>query len=286
MLMCDRQIRIDSSHELLVRLLDVLLPPSGKALFVEAYFDESGTHDGSPLMCVAGYLFTSEQCRRFDQEWSEVLREFDLPYFRMSECAHATGVFRGRSDICDTVARKMIGIIKRRIEYGVVSSVSEADFQEVCSPFVKDMAGQAYGWCIHKVMVALREWCIKYNQNAPISYFFEAGHRHQQIAVGALNRLVEVPEFGKLYRYGSHTFSAKQSTDPNQPVLRPLQAADLLAWQYRTHKIRHAQGKTARLDLRSLFQAPHAELSYDKQELREFMRTCVDYPEEPDPHYD
>ena len=24
---------------------------------MEAYFDESGTHEGSPLVCVAGYLF-------------------------------------------------------------------------------------------------------------------------------------------------------------------------------------------------------------------------------------
>jgi hypothetical protein len=100
----------DTSRALLSRLLDLLVPTkNSKALFlVEAYFDESGTQRDSPIMCVAGYLFSPEQCRKFDEEWAEVLREFELPYFRMSECAHATRAFRGRSGICDPVARKMI----------------------------------------------------------------------------------------------------------------------------------------------------------------------------------
>jgi hypothetical protein len=167
----------------------------------------------------------------------------------------------------------MIGIIKRRIEYGVAASVSEADFEEVCSPFVKYASGQGYGWCIHKAMGGIREWCDKYNYNGPISYFFEAGHRHQQIAHSTLDRFAAMSDFRKLFRYSSHTFSAKQSDDPSQPVLRPLQAADLLAWQYRTHKIRLAQGKAGRLDFISLLQAPHDESPYDKQALRDFLRT-------------
>src|ERR1700686_2693669 len=92
------------SHVFLARMLELLVPADGKAFFlVEAYFDESGTHQGSPIMCVAGYLFSPEQCKRFSEEWSAVLKEYGLPYFRMSECAHGTGVFSDKKDKCDEV---------------------------------------------------------------------------------------------------------------------------------------------------------------------------------------
>ena len=62
---------------------------------MEAYFDESGTHRDSPLMCVTGYIIDADQCRRFQTEWDEVLSKYGVPYFHMSDCAHGTGVFAG-----------------------------------------------------------------------------------------------------------------------------------------------------------------------------------------------
>lgn len=41
--------------------------------FVEAYFDESGSHKGSPVLCVAGYLIESESAKLLSKEWAEVL---------------------------------------------------------------------------------------------------------------------------------------------------------------------------------------------------------------------
>src|SRR5689334_5463867 len=60
-----------------------------------AYFDKSGTHDGSPVMCVAGYLLSAEQSFRLDREWAECLREFE---------AHVTSPIRRCS--CSSVNSK------------------------------------------------------------------------------------------------------------------------------------------------------------------------------------
>ena len=61
------------------------------ALLVETYFDESGTHEGSPVMCVAGYILTKRNAIELAREWNEVLNWAELPhplpYFHMSECA-------------------------------------------------------------------------------------------------------------------------------------------------------------------------------------------------------
>jgi len=60
---------------------------------LEAYFDESGTHRGSPVMCVAGYLFDSDQAFRLDQEWGATLADFGLSHFHAVDCAHGKGEF-------------------------------------------------------------------------------------------------------------------------------------------------------------------------------------------------
>ncbi len=269
--------KVDLAGRLLARLLELLVPESGKALFLveaEAYFDESGTHSGSPIMCVAGYLFSPEQCRRFDQEWAEVLEEFSLRYFRMSECAHGTGEFKGRREICDPVARRMIGIIKRRAERGIVTSISEKYFNEHVSDALQLTTGPAYSWCIRWALGLVRDWIDKYNFEGTISYFFESGHQHQSITNQILDR-----NFGhdsqakKSFRYGSHSFAGKVPSEASEAVLRPLQAADLLAWQYRNQKIREASGKRHhRLDLSSLTELPHVMIDWTPDAIDDQLR--------------
>ena len=33
---------------------------------LKAYFDETGTHKGAPLVCVAGYLFDNDAANKFE----------------------------------------------------------------------------------------------------------------------------------------------------------------------------------------------------------------------------
>jgi hypothetical protein len=244
---------------------------------VEAYFDESGTHDGSPIMCVAGYLFSPDQRRRFDQEWLEVLQEFNLPYFRMSECAHAAGAFKGRDDICDSVARRVIGIIKRRAERGMAISISEKDFREHVHERHHKVTGPAYSWCVRWAFSLVADWIEKYNFEGTVSYFFEAGHQHQNIANKIMERLFSSPADGVgQYCCGSHAFASKIPTEACPLVLRPLQAADLLAWQYRHHKIREARGeKTPRLDFASLAECPHVYIDWTPAVIDEQMQRML-----------
>ena len=60
---------------------------------MECYFDESGSDKGSPLLCVAGYLFGKDESKALDLKWKVALDYFCLPYFRMASCAHNTKPF-------------------------------------------------------------------------------------------------------------------------------------------------------------------------------------------------
>ena len=43
---------------------------------IQAYFDESGTDDGSKFLCVAGYIFEKEKAIAMDAEWQAMLIKY------------------------------------------------------------------------------------------------------------------------------------------------------------------------------------------------------------------
>jgi len=47
-------------------------------VFTEAYFDESGIHDGAKLCAVGGYYGTEEAWRKFEKQWRAILKDNGL----------------------------------------------------------------------------------------------------------------------------------------------------------------------------------------------------------------
>src|SRR5258708_7357699 len=65
-------------------------PERRQVLILAGYFDESGTHDASEAIAVAGYLSTPERWAMFEQEWKKALADFDgLPFFHMADFANS-----------------------------------------------------------------------------------------------------------------------------------------------------------------------------------------------------
>src|SRR6267143_57130 len=76
------------------RLLNAVLPNGGILVsLAEVYIDESGSHNGSPLLCLAGYIFLDRHARRYSRQLRQLLVGKNLPYFRMSACAHGNEPF-------------------------------------------------------------------------------------------------------------------------------------------------------------------------------------------------
>ncbi len=212
----------DHNHELLARLVEVLAPgESDLVALIEAYFDESGSHAGSNALCVAGYLFEKEGVKRLDLEWKKVLDEFNLPYFRMSSCAHGNYPFDGRhvSERIE-VEKRMISIIRDNMLYGAAVSVDE---QEYNSWVAKRLIGSAYSYCCWQILAGISNWLRDNNVSADVAYFFEAGHASEGEADAIMRKIFSDNALKSTYRYVSHSFVDKQK-------VRPIQSADLLAW--------------------------------------------------------
>jgi Protein of unknown function (DUF3800) len=251
--------------EVVARLLDVLLPDGGMAMqLVEAYFDESGSDATSEVLCLAGYVFQKDACVELDLRWRDVLAKYKLPFFRMSACAHGVKPFDALSmDQRIAVEKEMIGLIKDYAAFGMAVTVDPKQFDAIM-PKIPEV-GSAYSFCAHSCLVAVRWWADQNNYFGDIAYFFESGHRSASEANEIMNRIFNMRNLRESHRYASHTFADKRK-------VRPLQAADLLAWQWFTDQKRRMYGakRPVRKDCYALVEnskPPHRVLHVNQQML-------------------
>lgn len=242
------------------RLLEITLPRGGTAVaMIEAYFDESGSHDDSPLLCVAGYVLTDERARRLSNEWNEVLKDFALPYFRMSQCAHGKGPFEQlRRGQCIDVSSRMIAAIRRNVTCGFAVTLIPTQFETILRGL---LAWSAYSFCAHGVLSGVQSLLEDSHYKGDVSFFFESGHRDAREADSLMRELEKLPSLN--YGSYSHTFVPKAKAIP-------LQAADLLAWQWFTDKKHQLAGAQRRKDCANLLSAPHNVLHVGEEELKRF----------------
>jgi hypothetical protein len=221
--------------------------------FLECYFDESGSHDGSPVLCVAGYVFEKSNCKALDLGWKAVLDRYRLPFFRMSACAHNQRPFDHLSrDECIEVEKAMISLVNEHALLGLAVAVNEQDYAHLFEG--ENPGGSPYSFCCWQILAGIRNWINKTDFQGQISYFYEAGHASKPEANKLMHRIFSNRDLRAGYRYASHAFADKQQ-------LRPLQAADMLAWQWGTQMKRWLKNDhQMRADFRALLEKPRHEL--------------------------
>jgi hypothetical protein len=235
---------VSSAASVSERLIRAVLPKGGYvAGFYEMYVDESGTHDGSPVMCVGGYIFSSERAIRLSKAWQRILDKYQLPYFRMSLCAPGKAPPFDKLNDNERIAlvKELINVITNNMALGFAVSVSEEEFNRLV-PEDRRIPGP-YAFCLRQCLVFAYSWIEQNNLADKMAFFFEAGHRDQSRANEMMNRMASSPVIKDRYRYVGHAFADKKE-------MLPLQAADLLAWQWFTDRKRKLSGKHAsRADL-------------------------------------
>jgi Protein of unknown function (DUF3800) len=248
------------------RRLQILLQKRRGAMsLVEAYFDESGTHAGSPFLCIAGYIFEKSKAENLGVEWRSMLTKYQLPHFHMKECAHNLGVFShlSKSD-CDAAAREAIDLIKVHAAKGIAISLEPACFKLLPPNRLWD---HPYAFISCQVFYGVEKWADEVGFQGDIDYFFEAGADGQGKASNAMAKIFSVPDHMKKFRCGSHAFLNK-----NDDQAVALQCADLLAWHWFTHNKRSQSGKKKRKDLASLTEQKNYDLHhYDEATIKKWL---------------
>ncbi|WP_212758294.1 DUF3800 domain-containing protein [Usitatibacter palustris] len=236
-------------------------------MHIEAYFDESGTDGKSRHLCVAGYIFDRDRCAEMTFKWSRMLSEFQLPYFRMSQCAPdpGNGPFArlSKAQRID-VATRAIDLIKSHAIQGVAVSVDKR-FAHLIPTYGYYRSPYTFA-CWH-VLMAVRRWMQKAHFKGDASYFFEDGHQSQGEAHRLMSAIFAEPLLKAAYRASSFGFGKKEE-------MRPLQCADIYAWHWSKRLKNLDRGISKhRADFNSLLDIAHLGSHYDEKMILSFPET-------------
>lgn len=191
------------------------------ALF-EIYIDESYTDDGYPaVLVVGGYIFQSEAAKQLTCEWTNVLEEFNVPFFHMKDVASGNDVFKHLyDDQRDQLARKMFGIIKQHAQSGFAVAINPKRSWHV-PPFPDGPYAFAFDQCVSWIATQLQAR----HSNAECLFIFEKGHKQGPSALKVLTQNAESSIYERIR-------NAKCGFDTKRNCCL-LQTADILAWHFR-----------------------------------------------------
>jgi Protein of unknown function (DUF3800) len=197
------------------------------------YGDDSGTNEGSVVCVVAGYLGDRENWLRFSSDWQVTLdTDPKLPYFKMRECHHLDGAFTGWTrDAANLKLDQFVGLVNHYnpglAEFGSVMprDVFKRHVDSSRDPLFRD----PYFFCLFAVTVGASRFVHTLDavgERKGISFVLdEQGEKERDAAKqfylckGILpaewESCLEMISFGDDKRF------------------KPLQAADLIAWQVR-----------------------------------------------------
>lgn len=180
----------------------------------QAFFDESGTHTGAPVLCVAGYAGSQAEWLLFTDEWRERLNQFNI------SCFHA------KEPNCNILRPYLAKAILNRELVGFICSVDPATYKAYASAQVKSSMGNAYAACVFMCAWWMRQWADE-NSLGSLSIVYEAGQPNANFIQRAFNAMMA--ESGD---FGVSAFAMAKKEE-----FIPLQATDFLSHVYSTKDV-------------------------------------------------
>jgi len=202
-------------------------------VMLSAYYDRSEYPDEPHILSVAGYLSHVKIWKDFDREWKEFLNrpEFNVAYFHMKEFTVSQGVFangwKGERQKRKDFLAGLIEIIGRNTSASFSVAVRVQEFWEVMAEFPihpECPLASPYAYCGWQCVEKAKTIALKDGYRLPIiQSFFDDGEEDEGMLKGLLKWAKHpVPIFKPKVPRGEW-----QESD----CLRPLQAADLAAWE-------------------------------------------------------
>jgi hypothetical protein len=198
---------------------------------IESYFDDSGTDAGTPVAVAACYVASKTQWDEFVRNWDEVRAEEGFDMFHMAEFAAKPEM--GHEPFCHwdvakktRVYRRLASIINTRVRKGFAVAVPKQPFDEYVFDEFRHFAENHYVWAVKSVLAFIENWRQEFSVTVPMQYIFESGSLGQDQIERVWKECLLYKNSDK--RYGIVPDGVQFQ---NKRVFKPLQAADILAWQ-------------------------------------------------------
>jgi hypothetical protein len=180
--------------------------------------DESGTHDGSPVVAVGAYMATPAQWRHWTADWNKAKRPIDV--FHSVDSANLRNEFEGWSEVDrDAFVARLLPVLPRYRLRGQVVGINLNDYEDAMRgrDDLRRLLGTPYTACFHW---SVAEILLSEPKNRRIAFFHETNNFRGE----ALESFASIQRDHKATHRTSLTFGTKQQ-------FTPLQAADVLAFE-------------------------------------------------------
>lgn len=215
--------------------------PNGWLAMLSAYFDDSGTHQPSEIVLLAGILGTEWQHTSLERLWRKNIQSpLDgakprLKRFHMAECQASDGEFEGWSRTeTDYFCHLLETAIIDSHVHCYVFACARKDWDEMIVGRNREIFGDAERACVWNCFVRTLRWANAFTFNSKIEFIFDQRDkgrwRDYDVIGDAFQRFTENPSIVS-YGFGKST------------ELMGLQAADLVAWEFYQHALNLLGGR-------------------------------------------
>lgn len=196
-----------------------------KLAFLQAYLDESGTHDGSLITTVGGGIANKSSWDSIDRQWRSVLRKYSVPAFHSSDFNTFHGAFStwNESTRKEFTERLLNVLWRERSLRQIGVSVRNADFDDIIKEFPK-LPMSAYGFCCDRCICEIHQYAIKRKHVPPIGIIFEAGQKQGSPMISTMQRELIHTEL-------QERFKIKEISYVEKSGVIPLEIADFLVYE-------------------------------------------------------
>ncbi len=216
-------------------LFQGLLPqdrPNGWLAMLRAYFDDSGTHDRSKVVLLAGVFGTEWELTSLQRLWQKHLDQPlcgskpPLKRFHMSDCHDSRGEFEGwtRTETDYFCHQLQTAIIDSGVAaYGM--ACARKDWDDLVTGDMRAILGDPEGFCVRNCFVKTIEWAKANTFDPEMTFIFDdRPHRQREnkVVFDAFKRQTPYPHLVGIAFMTSHK-------------IIPLQAADMIAWEMYQH---------------------------------------------------
>jgi hypothetical protein len=210
------------------------------------YLDDSGTSAQSEIAIAACYVSTESGWRQFVREWNVVGWEEGFETFHMAEFVAPND--QGHKPWCewdnikkDRVFQRLVKVINDNKRMGVGVALPKAIYDTVPQRIRDHYGNEHYTFAVRMCMMQIHLWRKQSLISHPMQYIFDwekpGTRKHTEISELMTNVHEKLkPMFG--LDTGGFSFQHRQA-------FKPLQAADILAWQMNAYMPKiYPQGET------------------------------------------
>jgi len=196
---------------------------------MKAFLDESGTHAGSRVTAMAGYVIDDKALPLLEAEWVATLRKYGLDELHMKEFVpphgrHAHWDHQKKREMLE----ELVKVIHRHSLTGLGAALQMTQFMRTSHAFAHSkspaLVSSPYEWCFRYCAVQAASWADSSGKLGAIDYLLDDGCSGRGFVYKGFQMSLDNPALRERFRLGSLSFGDSKASPA-------LQSADLLAYE-------------------------------------------------------